>query len=74
LHATAPCADDRRDRRHPARGEPCDPSLDCRPIRDHLGIAVLVVGAKPGDAFVVWEWQQRKLRLGRGASAATEGS
>ena len=122
----------------PRAAEPCDPSLDWRPVRDHLGIssfgvnaflgaaagdrvverhdetgvgheelyvvlrgaarfvidgtehdvpagsvvlvppgstreafasapgtAVLVVGAKPGEAFAPSEWEQRQLRLGR---------
>jgi hypothetical protein len=125
----------------PRAADPCDPTLDWRPVRDHLGIsafgvnaflgaqagdrvvelhdedgdpgpeelyvvvrgaarfvidggehaapagslvlvapgsareafatepgtAVLVVGAVPGQAFVVSEWEQRQLRLGRAA-------
>jgi len=126
----------------PRAADPCDPSLDWRPLRDHLGIsafgvnaflgaqpgdrvvelhdesgqtpgpeelyvvirgaarfvidgkehaaptgslvlvapgrtreafatepdtAVLVVGAVPGEAFVVSEWEQRQLRLSRGS-------
>jgi hypothetical protein len=126
----------------PRAAEPCEPSLDWRPVRDHLGIsafgvnaflgaqpgdrvvelhdesgspgpqelyvvvrgaarfvidgeeqdapagslvlvgpgttreafaaapdtAVLVVGAVPGEAFVVSDWEQRQLRLSRGTS------
>jgi len=123
----------------PRASDPCDPSLDWRPVRDHLGIAafgvnaflgaqvgdrvvelhneeggheelyvvvrgaarfvidgaehdvpagsvvlvaagttreafatepgtaVLVVGAKAGEAFVVSEWEERQLRAGRSA-------
>jgi uncharacterized cupin superfamily protein len=126
----------------PRAADPCDPSLDWRPVREHLGIsafgvnaflgaqpgdrvvelhdesgtpgpeelyvvvrgsarfvidgeehdapagslvlvapgktreafataadtAVLVVGAVPGEAFAVSEWERRQLHLGRGAA------
>jgi hypothetical protein len=63
----------------PRAADPCDPALDWRPVRDHLGIrafgvnaflghdastAVLVVGAKAGEPFSVSEWEQRQLRRG----------
>ena len=40
----------------PRAADPCDPSLDWRPVRDHLGIAAFGVnaflGAQPGDRVV----------------------
>ncbi len=40
----------------PRAAEPCDPSLDWRPVRDHLGITAFGVnaflGAAPGDRVV----------------------
>jgi hypothetical protein len=40
----------------PRATEPCDPSLDWRPVRDHLGITAFGVnafmGAQPGDRVV----------------------
>jgi len=40
----------------PRASEPCDPSLDWRPVRDHLGIRSFGVnaflGAQPGDRVV----------------------
>ncbi len=40
----------------PRASEPCDPSLDWRPVRDHLGISSFGVnaflGAQPGDRIV----------------------
>jgi uncharacterized cupin superfamily protein len=40
----------------PRASEPCDPSLDWRPVRDHLGIRAFGVnaflGAQPGDRVV----------------------
>ena len=40
----------------PRAAEPCDPSLDWRPVRDHLGISSFGVnaflGAQPGDRVV----------------------
>ena len=40
----------------PRAPEPCDPSLDWRPVRDHLGIEAFGVnaflGAAPGDRVV----------------------
>ncbi len=40
----------------PRASEPCDPSLDWRPVRDHLGIGAFGVnaflGAAPGDRVV----------------------
>ena len=40
----------------PRAAEPCDPSLDWRPVRDHLGITAFGVnaflGAQPGDRVV----------------------
>jgi uncharacterized cupin superfamily protein len=40
----------------PRAAEPCDPSLDWRPVRDHLGISAFGVnaflGASPGDRVV----------------------
>jgi uncharacterized cupin superfamily protein len=40
----------------PRAAEPCDPSLDWRPVRDHLGIGGFGVnaflGAAPGDRVV----------------------
>ncbi len=40
----------------PRAAEPCDPSLDWRPVRDHLGITAFGVnaflGAEPGDRVV----------------------
>jgi hypothetical protein len=40
----------------PRAAEPCDPSLDWRPVRDHLGISAFGVnaflGAEPGDRVV----------------------
>ena len=40
----------------PRASEPCDPSLDWRPVRDHLGISAFGVnaflGAQPGDRVV----------------------
>jgi uncharacterized cupin superfamily protein len=40
----------------PRAAEPCDPSLDWRPVRDHLGITAFGVnaflGARPGDRVV----------------------
>ena len=40
----------------PRAAEPCDPSLDWRPLRDHLGISAFGVnaflGAAPGDRVV----------------------
>ena len=40
----------------PRASEPCDPSLDWRPVRDHLGIGSFGVnaflGAEPGDRVV----------------------
>ena len=40
----------------PREPEPCDPSLDWRPIRDHLGISAFgvnaFVGARPGDRLI----------------------
>lgn len=40
----------------PPASEPCDPSLDWRPVRDHLGIKAFGVnaflGARPGDRVV----------------------
>ena len=40
----------------PRAAEPCDPSLDWRPVRDHLGINAFGVnaflGAAPGDRVV----------------------
>jgi hypothetical protein len=40
----------------PRASEPCDPALDWRPVRDHLGITAFGVnaflGAAPGDRVV----------------------
>ena len=40
----------------PRAAQPCDPSLDWRPVRDHLGISAFGVnaflGAQPGDRVV----------------------
>jgi hypothetical protein len=40
----------------PRAADPCDPSLDWRPVRDHLGISAFGVnaflGAQPGDRVV----------------------
>jgi len=40
----------------PRAAQPCDPSLDWRPVRDHLGIGCFGVnaflGAQPGDRVV----------------------
>jgi uncharacterized cupin superfamily protein len=40
----------------PRAADPCDPSLDWRPVRDHLGIGAFGVnaflGAQPGDRVV----------------------
>lgn len=40
----------------PRAAEPCDPALDWRPVRDHLGITAFGVnaflGAAPGDRVV----------------------
>ena len=40
----------------PRAAEPCDPSLDWRPVRDHLGITAFgvnaFIGARPGDRVV----------------------
>jgi uncharacterized cupin superfamily protein len=40
----------------PRAADPCDPSLDWRPVRDHLGISAFGVnaflGARPGDRVV----------------------
>lgn len=40
----------------PRASEPCDPSLDWRPVRDHLGITAFGVnaflGAQPGERVV----------------------
>ena len=40
----------------PRASEPCDPSLDWRPVRDHLGVSAFGVnaflGAQPGDRVV----------------------
>ena len=40
----------------PRAAQPCDPSLDWRPVRDHLGISAFGVnaflGAAPGDRVV----------------------
>jgi hypothetical protein len=40
----------------PRAAEPCDPDLDWRPVRDHLGITAFgvnaFVGAAPGDRVV----------------------
>ena len=40
----------------PRAAQPCDPSLDWRPVRDHLGISSFGVnaflGAQPGDRVV----------------------
>ena len=40
----------------PRASDPCDPSLDWRPVRDHLGIRAFGVnaflGAQPGDRVV----------------------
>ncbi len=40
----------------PRAAQPCDPSLDWRPVRDHLGISSFGVnaflGASPGDRVV----------------------
>jgi uncharacterized protein YjlB len=40
----------------PRAAEPCDPELDWRPVRDHLGISAFGVnaflGAQPGDRVV----------------------
>ena len=40
----------------PRAADPCDPSLDWRPVRDHLGIGAFGVnaflGASPGDRVV----------------------
>lgn len=40
----------------PRAAEPCDPSLDWRPVRDHLAISAFGVnaflGAQPGDRVV----------------------
>jgi len=40
----------------PRASQPCDPSLDWRPVRDHLGIGAFGVnaflGAAPGDRVV----------------------
>ena len=40
----------------PRATEPCDPSLDWRPVRDHLGITAFgvnaFIGAQPGDRVV----------------------
>jgi hypothetical protein len=40
----------------PRAPDPCDPSLDWRPVRDHLGIAAFGVnaflGARPGDRVI----------------------
>jgi uncharacterized cupin superfamily protein len=40
----------------PRAAEPCDPSLDWRPVRDHLGITAFgvnaFIGAQPGDRVV----------------------
>jgi uncharacterized protein YjlB len=40
----------------PRAAEPCDPALDWRPVRDHLGISAFGVnaflGAQPGDRVV----------------------
>ena len=33
----------------PRASDPCDPSLDWRPVRDHLGIAA--VGTPPGSKY-----------------------
>ena len=62
----------------PRAAEPCDPSLDWRPVRDHLGIGAFGVnaflGAAPGDRVVERHdegvlgheaWETRQLALGR---------
>jgi uncharacterized cupin superfamily protein len=40
----------------PRAAEPCDPSLDWRPLRDHLGITAFgvnaFIGGQPGDRVV----------------------
>ena len=40
----------------PRAVEPCDPALDWRPVRDHLGITAFgvnaFIGAQPGDRVV----------------------
>jgi uncharacterized cupin superfamily protein len=40
----------------PPAAEPCDPSMDWRPVRDHLGVSAFGVnaflGAQPGDRVV----------------------
>jgi hypothetical protein len=40
----------------PRAAEPCDPALDWRPVRDHLGITAFgvnaFIGAQPGDRVV----------------------
>jgi uncharacterized cupin superfamily protein len=40
----------------PRAADPCDPSLDWRPVRDHLGVTAFGVnaflGAEPGDRVV----------------------
>ena len=40
----------------PRAADPCDPSLDWRPVRDHLGISAFGVnaflGAQPGDRVI----------------------
>jgi uncharacterized cupin superfamily protein len=40
----------------PRAAEPCDPSLDWRPVRDHLGITAFgvnaFIGEQPGDRVV----------------------
>ena len=64
----------------PRAADPCDPSLDWRPVRDHLGISAFGVnaflGAQPGDRVVELPRRGRRpaTRSSTSSSAARRAS